>query len=80
MFFSKNKKNIKYVLLKIFDFYNLKNLYILQGRVFVMFVDIYNMSFSAVSVVHYVFPMHNTVFSVSKIPKPVLFIETIFYL
>ena len=31
---SKNKKNIKDFLLKIFNFYNLKNLCILHGRVF----------------------------------------------
>ena len=33
---SKDKKNIKTVLLKIFNFYNLKNLCILHGHVFVM--------------------------------------------
>ena len=33
---SKNKKNIKDFLLKFFNFYNLKNLCILHGRVFVM--------------------------------------------
>ena len=33
---SKNKKNIKSSLLKIFNFYNLKNLHILHGQVFVM--------------------------------------------
>ena len=31
-----NKKNIKSFLLKIFNFYNLKNLQILHGQVFVM--------------------------------------------
>ena len=33
---SKNKKNITNFLLKIFKFYNLKNLYTLHGHVFVM--------------------------------------------
>ena len=33
---SKNKKNIKHFLLKIFNFYNLGKIYILDGRVFVM--------------------------------------------
>ena len=33
---SKNKKNIIFFLLKIFNFYNFKNLCILHGRVFVM--------------------------------------------
>ena len=33
---SKNKKNITNFLLKIFKFYNLKNLYTLHGQVFVM--------------------------------------------
>ena len=40
---SKNKKNIKNFLLKFFNFYNLKNLCILHGRVFVvsMLCDFY---------------------------------------
>ena len=33
---SKNKKKIKLFLLKIFNFYNLKKICILHGRVFVM--------------------------------------------
>ena len=33
---SKNKKHIKIFLLKIFNFYNLRKIYILHGRVFVM--------------------------------------------
>ena len=33
---SKNKKNIKKILLKILIFYNFKNLCILHGKVFVM--------------------------------------------
>ena len=33
---SKNKKNIKKILLKIFNFYNLKKTCILHGHVFVM--------------------------------------------
>ena len=33
---SKNKKNIEDFLLNFFNFYNLKNLCILHGRVFVM--------------------------------------------
>ena len=37
MFWSKNKKNIQKFLLKLFIFYNLKNLCILHGHVFVMF-------------------------------------------
>ena len=37
---SKNKKNIKNFLLKIFNFYNLKNLCILHGHVFVVCLDI----------------------------------------
>ena len=36
MVLSKNKKNIKTFLLKIFVFYNLENLCILHGRVLVM--------------------------------------------
>ena len=33
---SKNKKNIKIFLQKIFNFYNLRKTYLLHGRVFVM--------------------------------------------
>ena len=36
MFWSKNKKNIKIFLLKIFNFYNLGKMCILQGLIFVM--------------------------------------------
>ena len=36
MFWSKNKKNSKFFLLKIFIFYNFKNFCILHGHVFVM--------------------------------------------
>ena len=36
MFWSKNKKNIKYSQLKIFNFYNLGKISILHGHVFVM--------------------------------------------
>ena len=36
MFWSKNKKNIRNFLMKIFLFYNLKNLCILHGHVFII--------------------------------------------
>ena len=36
VFLSKNKKNIEIFLLKVFNFYNLRKIYILHGYVFVM--------------------------------------------
>ena len=36
---SKNKKNVKHFLLKIFIFYNFRNHCILHGHVFVMFIN-----------------------------------------
>ena len=37
MLWSKNHKNMEKVLLKFFDFYNIRKIYTLHGRVFVMF-------------------------------------------
>ena len=58
MFRAKKKKNMKNFLLKIFNFYNLKNLCILHGHVFEMFLAIrivqYNLYFMLFLVMSYI--------------------------